>query len=137
MNTQPFGQTDQMIELYSEYLSVRCIWLYVLIISRTRFRVNPHSIVDWMSWLESRCTYVIFRFHACFEEGVPWHLGNYRVWIHSETRTWHDKNIQSCKIHFAHNWQKIKKWKYNKKDQNTCTEPYEYIQKIIRLLEWR
>ena len=23
-----------------------------------------------------------------------WHSGNYRVWIHSETRTWHDKNIQ-------------------------------------------
>ena len=27
-------------------------------------------------------------------EGVPWHSGNYGVWIHSETRTWHDKNIQ-------------------------------------------
>ena len=26
---------------------------------------------------------------------LPWHSGNYRVWIHSETRTWHDKNIQS------------------------------------------
>ena len=24
-------------------------WLYVLIMSRTRFRVNPHSIVAWMS----------------------------------------------------------------------------------------
>ena len=23
--------------------------------------------------------------------------------------------------------------KYNKKDQNTCTEPYEYIQKIVRM----
>ena len=28
-------------------------------------------------------------------QGVPWHSGNCRVWIHSETRTWHDKNIQS------------------------------------------
>ena len=35
-----------------------------------------------------------FRFCACFEEGVPWHSGNCRVWIHSRTRTWHDKNIQ-------------------------------------------
>ena len=34
-----------MIELCCEYLSVRCIWLYVIIISRTSFRVNPHSIV--------------------------------------------------------------------------------------------
>ena len=24
-------------------------WLYVLVVLRTRFRVNPHSIVAWMS----------------------------------------------------------------------------------------
>ena len=24
-------------------------WLYVLVMSRTRLRVNPHSIVAWMS----------------------------------------------------------------------------------------
>ena len=44
---------------------------------------------------ESSCSHLNFRFHACFEQGIPWHSGNYRVWIHSETRTWHDKNIQS------------------------------------------
>ena len=38
-----------MIERRSEYLSVRCIWLYVLAISRTRLRVNPHSRIGWMS----------------------------------------------------------------------------------------
>ena len=32
-----------------EYLSVWFIWLYVIIISRTRFRVNLHSILSWMS----------------------------------------------------------------------------------------
>ena len=42
-NTQPFSQTSQMIELSCEYLSVECIWLYVLIMSCTRLRVNPHS----------------------------------------------------------------------------------------------
>ena len=48
---------------------------------------------------ESSCSHLNFRFRACFEEGVPWHSGNYWVWIHSETRTWHDKNIQSkCPI---------------------------------------
>ena len=36
-----------------------------------------------------------FRFPACFEQGVLWHSGNYRVWIHSETFMWHDNNIQS------------------------------------------
>ena len=48
-NTQPFSQTGQMTELCCEYLSVRCIWLYVFIMSRTRFSVNPHSIVAWTS----------------------------------------------------------------------------------------
>ena len=38
-----------MMELRREYLSVRCIWLYVVIISRTRFRVSLHSIIAWMS----------------------------------------------------------------------------------------
>ena len=38
-----------MIELCSEYLSERCIWLYVLVMSRRHFRVNAHSIVGWMS----------------------------------------------------------------------------------------
>ena len=44
MNTQLFFETDQMIELSCEYLSVRWIWLYVIMISCTHFRVNPHYI---------------------------------------------------------------------------------------------
>ena len=64
---------------------------------------QPLSILaKWSSgrlrtkWLrfESRCSHINFRIHACFEQGVPWHSGNYRVWFHSETRTWHGKNIQ-------------------------------------------
>ena len=39
-----------------------------------------------------------FRFRTCFEQRAPWHLGKYRVWIHSQTRTWHDKSIQSLLI---------------------------------------
>ena len=46
------------------------------------------------SGFESSCSHLNFRFHACFEQGVPWHSGNYGVGIHSETCTWHDKNIQ-------------------------------------------
>ena len=45
MSKQPFNQTGQMFELCSKYLSVRCIRLYVLVLSGTRFKVNPHSIV--------------------------------------------------------------------------------------------
>ena len=48
-STQPKGGTGQMLELCSDYLSVRCIWLYILVMPRTRFRVHPHSIFAWMS----------------------------------------------------------------------------------------
>ena len=47
------------------------------------------------SGIESSCSHLNFSFPACFEQRVPWHSGNYRVWIHSENRMWHDKNIQS------------------------------------------
>ena len=47
------------------------------------------------SGFEYSCSLLNFKFRACFEQEVPWHSGNYRVWIHSQTRTWHDKNIQS------------------------------------------
>ena len=36
---------------------------------------------------ESRCSPLILRYGACFEQGVPRHSGNCRVWIHSQTRT--------------------------------------------------
>ena len=48
---------------------------------------------DW-NWTQTH-NHLNFRFCACFEQGFPWLSGNYRVWIHSETSMWHDKNIQS------------------------------------------
>ena len=30
-------------------LNRKLVWLYVLVMSSTRFRVNPHSVVAWMS----------------------------------------------------------------------------------------
>ena len=44
-NTQPFTETGQLIELSCEHLSVRYIWLHVIIMSRTSFRVHRYSIV--------------------------------------------------------------------------------------------
>ena len=38
-----------------------------------------------VSGFESCCSHSNFRYRACFEQGVPWHTGNYRVWVHSET----------------------------------------------------
>ena len=42
------------------------------------------SVRLWTKWLWVRVQL----------QGFPWHSGNCRVWIHSETRTWHGKNIQ-------------------------------------------
>ena len=69
---------------------------------RTHFN-QLASLAKWLSvrlqtkWFrfEFSCSHLNFGFRACFEQGLPWHSGNYRVWIHSETRMWHDKNIQS------------------------------------------
>ena len=49
---------------------------------------------------ESCCSHLNFRHHVFFEEGVPWHLGKYRVWIHFKTLMWHEKNIQTFDVHF-------------------------------------
>ena len=48
-NTHPLGQTVQMNELCCEYLSVPCIWLYVLVLSCNNFTVNPHPRFAWIS----------------------------------------------------------------------------------------
>ena len=97
-----------MVHLSASYsisnVSDFIISLYVLIMLRTRFRMNPNWSVWLNGWVfvyelggcgfESRCSHINFRYLVCLEQGVPWHSSNYRVLIHSETRTWHDKNIQ-------------------------------------------
>ena len=52
-DTQLFNQTGQIIELCCEYLSVQCIWLYVIFMSRMRFKVNLHSVL-WIYTLSFR-----------------------------------------------------------------------------------
>ena len=55
------------------------LWLYVIIMSRKRFRVNLLSIVAWISrnsLLETAAIYSEtwnFRYRVCFEQEVPWH----------------------------------------------------------------
>ena len=76
---------------------------------RKRTLTHLAKLAKWLSCVLSTYLYGAFdciflsrqvcfchdRFGAWFEQGVPWHSGNYRVWIHSETRTRHGKNIQS------------------------------------------
>ena len=80
---------------------------------------SEHSSIIWPAGLNgwvfvyeisgcgfvSSCRHLNFRFHAWFEQGVPWHSGSYRVWIHPETRTWNDENIESfiLKVYFVLN----------------------------------
>ena len=40
-----------MIDLHFEYLSVWCIWIYLIIMSCATFTVNPHSVV-WLIIIE-------------------------------------------------------------------------------------
>ena len=76
----------------------------ILIVFWLRFKlfIRPVWLNGWVfvyklsgCGFESSCSYLNFRFRACFEQGVPWHSCNYRVWIHSDTRKWLDKNIES------------------------------------------
>ena len=78
-------------------------------------KYSQHSSVIWPVWLnglvfvdelsgcgfKSRWSHLNFRYRACLEQGVPWNSGNYIVYIHSETLTWHDKNLQ---LNLMHSW---------------------------------
>ena len=70
-NTQPFSQIGQMIELGCEYLSVRCIWLYVIIMSRKHFRVNLDPIVGWISKKSKQTRYLKFKWQQRYSNQQP------------------------------------------------------------------
>ena len=83
--TRTYGQMH-CTDKYSQHSSVILPvwpndWMFVYELNGCRF--------------ESRCSHLNFRYRAFFEQGVPWHSGKYKVWIHYEMGTWHDKNIQS------------------------------------------
>ena len=81
------------------------IYFFLLILLCHVHVYSQHSSIIWPVWLnswafvyelsgcgfESVCSHLNFRFRDCLEQGLPWHSGNYRVWVLSETRTWHDK----------------------------------------------
>ena len=111
-----FIETSKNIDLqritWSDYKHHNTLKALVCIAPNSRRRTDKYSqysSIIWPVWLngwvfvcelsgcglESRCSHLNFRFCASFEQGAPWHSGNYRVWIHAETRRWHDNNIQS------------------------------------------
>ena len=101
-----FEQVTVSIWLLFTWVLYICIILdkgwHILYVSGLNTIIWPN---DWVfvyklsgSGFKSSCSHLNFRFCACFEQGVPCHSGNYRVWIHSETHMWHDKNIQLTSI---------------------------------------
>ena len=111
VNIGKFLRTPSFIEhLQWLHLLSDCNWT-----GTQKHLVRKQTLNQWPVWpngwvfvyelsasgFESSCNRLTFRFHACFEQGVPWHSGNFRVWIHSVTRTWHDKNIQPDCIFYS------------------------------------
>ena len=83
--TRRYSQIDRA-DKYSEHSSI----------IRSVFPIGSAFVYELSgSGFESICSHLNFRFRTCFEQWVPWHSDNYRVWIHAETRTLHDKNIQT------------------------------------------
>ena len=90
--TRTYSQMHHM-DKYSEYRSI----------------IRPVSPNGWVfvyklsgSGFESSCSHLNFRFWACFEQGVPWHSGNYRVWIYfwNTYVTWQE-HIVKCTIQIS------------------------------------
>ena len=68
-----------LTDCYSKWMNIYNMWVFVYELSGCGF--------------ESCYSHLNFRYRVCFKQRVSWHSGNYRVWIHSKTRTWHNKNI--------------------------------------------
>ena len=97
-----FFETRNLISTKSRSLTILLIFLYFQDVFLNGFEwLIWHSTI-WPNWPGWVLIYKLSSFYpvawmsrnSCFEQGVLWHSGNYRVWIHSETRTWHDDNIQ-------------------------------------------
>ena len=107
-SSKEFRDIQAAIECWFSLKRVRVMTRRYSLMHRTD-RYWKNSWIIWPVWpngwvfvqelsgsgLDSSCSHFTSRFHPCFEQGLPWHWRNYRVWIHSETRIWHDKNIQS------------------------------------------
>ena len=93
------------IMTYNHVRILEWIPLYSCLSVKEILDQNRQNILSLRVWVfiyklggcvfESHCWYLNFRYLVCFEQGVPWYLGNYKVWIHSKVATWQNKNIQS------------------------------------------
>ena len=82
MDTQPFSQTGQVIELCSEYLSVRCFSLYVLVMSLAPFADSVP--VTYASNFTPALSNGFLDIHATIESGFTQHTFKYTVQISTQ-----------------------------------------------------
>ena len=86
---------------YSNLILSDCNWI----------RLQLATLAKWLRF-EPSCNLLNFRFRACFEQGVLWHSGNYRVWIHSWNAyvTWQEHTVNwYCLGNRAHDVFKLAK----------------------------
>ena len=69
---------------------------------------------------ESRCSHINFRYPAFFEQGLPWHSGNYRLQIHCKKAyvTWQEHTGKwtswDCWHHqIIKSYQFVKTWNFS------------------------
>ena len=78
---------DNSPETLSKLSDCNCTWTQKHLV-RKQTLIRPVWPNGWVfvyklsgSGFESSCSHFAFRFRACFEQGVPWYSGNYRVWF--------------------------------------------------------
>ena len=92
-----------------------CNWMRArnhLVHKRTLNHLAKLATSGWTKWLSVRVQLQSLKFQISrlLRARSSWHSGNYRVWIHSETRKVTDKNIQSEKF-LSKNYMKNVTWK--------------------------
>ena len=125
LKLQIFGLFRARSPLTFRHLERRFTMKLVLDMRRTYSQIHRKdkyselSSIIWPVWLsgwvfiyeqsgcgfESSWSHLNFRFGAFSEKELHWHSGNYRMLIHSETHTWHDKkHLVKCTLQIsAHN----------------------------------
>ena len=79
-------EVDSNPEPRSSYTNIQSVWPngWVFIYKLTR------------PGFEFSCSHLTSRFRTCFEQGVPWHSGNYRAWIEASLAKWLSVRLRTC-----------------------------------------
>ena len=75
-----------------------CTWTILFPLLRLSLNIQKEKTLNVRTKKKKiNCNWTRTQNHLVLKRTLN-HLAKYRVWIHSETRTWHDKNIQLKKL---------------------------------------